>query len=484
VELAYDEFIRGEPGYILISKDAFGRTITPEDGELRHSAEGLEIILTIDKNIQYIAEKELKKSVQAYSAKGGMAMVMNPKTGEVLALAIQPSFDLNHFSLFPPQVWKNRTITDTFEPGSTLKVFLLAAALEDHAAAPRDVFFCENGTYTSGGKVIHDIHKYGWLSLGEIIKVSSNIGAIKVGQKLGRANFYRYLKNFGFGLRTGIDLPGEVPGTLPTPQHWSEVGLANISFGQGASLTALQLTTALSAIANGGVLMRPYVVKAVLGQQGNVVKENQPRVERRVISPQTARTVAAILKTVLEEGGTGTAALLSGYEAAGKTGTAQKALANARGYSDQHVGSFIGFAPVDNPQVVISVIIDEPQGIGYGGVVAAPAFKGIAEQVLPYVGVYPKGVTYLAKAASPNPRGEVQKISGSLAQAKEVEVSEEPGVMPDFSGKSIRQVVQTAQRLGLDLQLIGSGRAFAQSPSPGQVLQGNARGVVRFQSPI
>jgi cell division protein FtsI (penicillin-binding protein 3) len=484
VELAYDEFIRGEPGYILISRDGFGRAITPEDGGLRHSAEGLEIILTIDKNIQYIAEKELKKSVQAYSAKGGMAMVMNPKTGEVLALAIQPSFDLNRFSLYPPQVWKNRTITDTFEPGSTLKVFLLAAALEDHAAAPRDVFFCENGTYSLGGKVIHDIHKYGWLSLGEIIKVSSNIGAIKVGEKLGRGKFYRYLKSFGFGLRTGIDLPGEVPGTLPLPQHWSEVGLANISFGQGASLTALQLTTALSAIANGGVWMRPYVVKAVLEQQGNVVKENQPRAERRVISPQTARTVASIMKTVLEEGGTGTAALLSGYEAAGKTGTAQKALANARGYSDQHVGSFIGFAPVDNPQVVISVIIDEPQGIGYGGVVAAPAFKGIAEQVLPYVGVYPKGVTYLAKAASPNPSGDAQKISGSLAQAKEVEVSEEPGVMPDFSGKSIRQVVQTAQRLGLDLQLIGSGRAIAQSPSPGQVLQGNTRGVVRFQSPI
>jgi cell division protein FtsI (penicillin-binding protein 3) len=356
--------------------------------------------------------------------------------------------------------------------------------LEDRAAATSDVFFCENGTYALGGKVIHDVHKYGWLSLAEIVKVSSNIGAIKVGQKLGREKFHRYLKSFGFGLRTGIDLSGEVPGYLPTPQRWSEVGLANISFGQGASVTALQLTTALSAIANGGVLMRPYVVKAVLDQQGNVVKENQPRAIRRVISPQTARMVASILKTVLEEGGTGTAALLSGYEAAGKTGTAQKALANARGYSEQHVGSFIGFAPVDNPQVVISVIIDEPQGISYGGVVAAPAFKGIAEQVLPYMGIYPKGVTYLAKEAPPNPRGEEQKISGLQAQAKAVEVSEEPGIMPDFSGKSIRQVVQTAQRLGLDLQLVGSGRAIAQSPSPGRVLQGDTKGVVRFQSPI
>jgi len=230
--------------------------------------------------------------------------------------------------------------------------------------------------------------------------------------------------------------------------------------------------------------MRPYVVKAVLEQQGNVVKENQPRAERRVVSPQTARTVASILKTVLEEGGTGTAALLSGYEAAGKTGTAQKALVTARGYSGRHVGSFIGFAPVDNPQVVISVIIDEPQGISYGGVVAAPAFKGIAEQVLPYMGIYPKGVTYLAKGAPPNVRGEEQRISGPLAQAGAVEVPEEPGVMPDFSGKSIRQVVQTARRLGLELQLVGSGRAIAQSPSPGRVLQGDTKGVVRFQPPI
>jgi cell division protein FtsI (penicillin-binding protein 3) len=484
VELAYDEFIRGEPGYILISKDAFGRAITPENPEFRHSAEGFEIILTIDKNIQYIAEKELKKAVQACSAQGGMAIVMNPKTGEVLALAIQPSFDPNHFSSFAPQVWKNRTITDTFEPGSTLKVFLLAAALEDRAAAPGDIFFCENGAYAIGGKVIHDIHKYGWLSLGEIIKVSSNIGAVKVGQKLGREKFHRYLNSFGFGLRTGIDLPGEVPGCLPSPRHWSEVGLANISFGQGVSLTALQLTTALSAIANGGVLMRPYLGKEVLQRQGNVVKEDQPRALRRVISPQTARVVASILKTVTEEGGTGSAAALSGYEAAGKTGTAQKPLANARGYSDQRLSSFIGFAPVNNPQVVISVIIDEPQGISYGGVVATPAFKGIAEQVLPYIGVYPKGVTYLGKVAPHSLRDEEQSISGSLVRAKAVEVSEEPGVMPDFSGKSIRQVVQTAQRLGLDLQLVGSGRAIAQSPPPGQVIQGNTKGMVRFQSTI
>jgi cell division protein FtsI (penicillin-binding protein 3) len=410
---------------------------------------------------------------------------MNPKTGEVLALAIQPSFDPNRFSAFHPQVWKNRAVTDTFEPGSTFKAFLLAAALEERAAGPGDVFYCENGAWGVGGRVIHDTHSYGWLSLGEIIKVSSNIGASKVGQKLGKEKLYRSLKNFGFGSRTGIDLPGEVPGFLSAPRHWSDVGLANICFGQGVSTTALQLTTIFGAFANGGTLMKPYVVKAVLDPQGNVLKENQPSAMRRVISPEAARMVSSILKTVTEEGGTGRAASLSGYEAAGKTGTAQKALPEGRGYSDKRVGSFIGFAPVENPQVVISVIIDEPVGVSYGGVVAAPAFKRIAEQVLPYMGVYPKGVTYLAKAGPQNLRNDKEPgTSPTTGAAKTVEFAEEPGVMPDFSGKPIRQVVQIARRLGLELKLEGTGRAISQSPAPGQVLQGNARGVVRFQSPI
>ena len=485
IELGYDEFIRGEPGYILISKDGRGRTIIPENPALYHSEEGCEIILTIDKNIQYVAEKELKKAVQSVSAKGGLAIVMNPKTGEVLALALQPSFDPNRFSAFSPQVWKNRAVTDSFEPGSTFKAFLLAAALEERAAGLSDVFYCENGAYGVGGRVIHDMHSHRWLSLGEIIKVSSNIGASKVGQKLGKEKFYRSLKNFGFGLRTGIDLPGEVPGLLSTPGHWSEASLANISFGQGISTTALQLTTGFAALANGGTLMKPYAVRAVLDRQGNILKENHPSARRRVISPETARMVSSILRTVTEEGGTGRGASLSGYEAAGKTGTAQKALPEGRGYSDKRVASFIGFAPVENPQVVISVIIDEPVGVSYGGIIAAPVFKRIAEQVLPYMGAYPKGVTYLAKAGPQILRDD--KDPGTpppTAAAKSVEVEGEPGVMPDFSGKPIRQVVQIARRLGLELKLEGSGRAISQSPAPGQILQGNARGVVRFQSPI
>jgi len=484
IELGYDEFLKGEPGYILIAKDALGRPISPEDPGVRQSQEGCELVLTLDRNIQYIAEKELKKAVQGASAKGGMAVVMNPKTGEILAMAGQPSFDPNRFTTYPAHLLKNRNITDAFEPGSTFKAFLLAAALEEGVTSPKDVFFCENGTYLVGGRVIHDTHKYGWLSLSEIIKVSSNIGASKVGKKLGRGKYHHYLKSFGFGSKTGIDLPGEISGFLPGPQHWSEIGLANISFGQGVSLTALQLTNALSAIANGGALMRPYVVKAVLDHEGTVLKENRPKVIRQVISPETARTVGAILKTVTEEGGSGKAAGVPGYEVAGKTGTAQKALPNGKGYSDKRIGSFFGFAPAGNPQAVIAVIIDEPEGIRYGGVVAAPAFKAIAEQILPYLGSYPKGTTYLLAdskgKAIPVPVAE-SRPSDPPAPAQRGDLSEGPGVMPDFAGKSIRQVMQTAQRLGLELKYVGSGKAVAQTPPPGQVLQGEMRGMVRFQ---
>jgi cell division protein FtsI (penicillin-binding protein 3) len=481
LELAYDEFIRGEPGYMIIAKDGLGRTLTPKNPQFSRSMEGCEIIMTIDKNIQYIVEKELQKAVEASSAKGGMAVVMNPRTGEVLAMAVHPPFDLNHFSTSPANVRRNRTITDAFEPGSTFKIFLLAAALEEGVTSPKEIFFCENGSYMVGGKVIHDAQKHKWLSLKDIIKVSSNIGAAKVGRKLGKTKFHRYLSAFGFGARTGIDLPGEVSGSVPAPQDWSEVGLANISFGQGISVTPLQLTVALAAIAHDGVLMRPYVVKAVQERGGQTIRENHPRALRRVISPRTAQAVRGILKTVLEEGGTGTAARIAGYEVAGKTGTAQKASATTRGYSDKRIASFIGMAPVENPQFVLTVLLDEPKGVSYGGVVAAPAFRAMGEQILPYIGVYPKGVTFLARAGSVKPPEGKWLGDDSQTVLPTQSLSSEPGRMPDFSGQSLRQVVLAAQRLGLDLALRGSGKAISQNPEPGRMIRKDQKGWVKFQ---
>ncbi len=485
VELSYDEFLRGEPGYILIPKDGLGRSIIAQNPDFRRAEEGCELILTIDKNIQYIAEKELKKAVQACGAKGGMVLIMDPKSGEILAMAVHPSFNPNHFQAYPPGLLKNRLITDTFEPGSTFKSFLLAAILEEGVASPRELVFCENGSYHIGGKVIHDVHKHGWLTMAEVIKVSSNIGASKLGKKLGKEKFYQYLKEFGFGKKTGIDLPGEVAGCLPPSSAWSEVGLANISFGQGISLTALQLTVAMAAIANKGMLMRPYIAKVIQRKDGGILRENRPRMVRRVISPETANSVTAILKLVTQEGGTGKAAHVPGYEIAGKTGTAQKALISGRGYSEKRIGSFVGFVPTDDPRVVITVIIDEPQGISFGGVVAAPAFRAIAEQVLPYMGIYPKGVTYLARA---NRTQQEQPDNSENFIAKNVVKSGDawtnPEAMPDFHGKSMRQVLQMAQRFGLELKLVGTGRAVAQIPAPGEALPKDKKGVVKFQPEI
>lgn len=486
VELGYDEFLRGEPGYILIPKDGLGRSIISQNPDFRRAEEGCELILTIDKNVQYVVEKELKKAVQACGAKGGMALVMEPKSGQIFAMAVQPSFDPNHFQVYHPGVLRNRIVADTFEPGSTFKTFLLAAMLEEKVASPRELVFCENGSYHIGGKVIHDIHKYGWLTMADVLKVSSNIGASKLGRKLGKEKFYQYLKEFGFGKKTGIDLPGEVSGFLPHYSTWSEVGLANISFGQGISLTALQLTVAMAAIANKGMLMRPYIVKVVQSKDGEIIKENRPKFVKRIISPATADSVTKILKLVTQEGGTGKAANVPGYEVAGKTGTAQKALISGRGYSEKRIGSFIGFVPADDPRLVISVIIDEPQGISYGGVVAAPAFRAIAEQVLPYIGVYPKGVTYLAKANhhSHDQLGGVAKDARPPKLEKETDSRLSPEVMPDFHGKSMRQVLQMAKELGLELKLVGSGRAVAQMPSPGETLSADKKGIVKFQPVI
>lgn len=487
VELGYDEFIRGEPGFMLIPKDALGRAIILQNPNFRKSEEGCELILTIDKNIQYIAEKELKKAVKACGAKGGMVVVMDPTTGEILAMASYPSFNPNHFQSYQPGYFKNRVIADAFEPGSTFKAFLLAALLEEGLASPREVIFCENGSFQVGGRIIHDVHRYGWLSVADIIKVSSNIGASKLGKKLGKEKFYRYLREFGFGQKTGIDLPGEVAGSLPHFSTWSEVGLANISFGQGISLTALQLTVAMGAIANKGVMMRPYIGKVIQQKEGEIIKENKPKVVRRIISQETAHSVTTILKTVTQEGGTGKAAYVPGYEIAGKTGTAQKALLSGRGYSEKRIGSFVGFAPADNPRLVISVIIDEPQGISYGGVVAAPAFKAIAEQVLPYLGLYPRGVTYLAQSSSGNesaPKAQKNFVSSDYGLPKSRDYVSRAGLMPDFHGKTMRQVLQMARQLGLDLKFVGTGRAVAQLPSPGESLPEDKKGIVKFEPKI
>ena len=389
IEFFYNQQLKGSDINFTVFKDALGNGFRAESGR-RVNTGGNNLILTIDSTIQYLAESALKETVDQYSALSGLAIVMHPSTGALLAIAHYPLFNPNSYADFDKSVWRNRALTDTFEPGSTMKIFNAAAALEYGKITPNEIFFCENGTYKIGRNVVHDIHKYGWLSLQQIIKFSSNIGAVKIAEKMGAKNLHRTFRDFGFGQKTGIDFPGETPGSLSHYSTWSKIDTGAISFGHGISVSALQLVTAVSAIANGGNLMKPYLVREILDQNGNLIHAFKPRKVRRAVSARTAAIVKNILKTVMTEGGTGVNAALDGYTVCGKTGTARKLDENGKYSRNKHTASFIGFAPADSPEVAIIVIIDEPQGQYYGGVVAAPVFRQIAQQTLNYLNVPPE----------------------------------------------------------------------------------------------
>jgi cell division protein FtsI (penicillin-binding protein 3) len=392
IEFNYDDDLSGEVFQYTELRDAHGRGFEAENMN-GISSSGKNIVLTVDSTIQYIAEKALAETVENFSAESGMAVVMVPKTGAILAIAHVPLFNPNALERFQRRFWRNRVITDPFEPGSTMKIFSAAAAIESGSSSPNSIFFCENGAYKMGRHVIHDTHEHGWLSLQQIIKYSSNIGAIKFSAITGPEYLSRTLQNFGFGSKTGIDCPGETSGNLPPFRRWTQVDAGTISFGQGISVSALQLIAATSAIANKGILMRPYVVQAITDHNGRLIKSFGPSRIRKVISEKTAETLSRIMQTVITEGGTGVNAALEGYSVCGKTGTAQKIDENG-GYSfDKYVASFVGFAPVENPKIAVLVVVDEPQKQHYGSIVAVPAFKAIAQKTLDYMHIAPKGKT-------------------------------------------------------------------------------------------
>lgn len=468
VERKYDATILGGTGYLVTERDALGRDIALKGTVVKNASKGNNVTLTVDKNIQYITEKELAKAVQTCGAKAGIALVMEPQSGKVLAMANYPNFNPNSYFKYPQPALRNRAISDSFEPGSTFKVFLIAAALEERVVSAGDGFNCENGSWSIGGRTIHDTHRYGRLSVAEILKYSSNIGAAKIGSRLGQERLSSYLRGFGFGERSGIDLPGEANGYLRDQRQWFGVDLATISFGQGVSATSLQLAAAVSAVANGGNLVKPYVVEKISDDSGNVLQQFAPQPRRRVISAETARTVARMMEGVAAEGGTGMSAAVEGYKVAGKTGTAQKVDPITKGYSvDKRTASFIGFVPAENPRLTILVVIDEPRTSPYGGVVAAPAFSAIALQSLCYMKVPPdqpvkkRHETMTVKAPPPADQAFVA-AEGTINDAAE------GTQMPNFRGLSIRQVLRTMEKRGLNVKLLGSGRAVEQNPLPGR----------------
>jgi cell division protein FtsI (penicillin-binding protein 3) len=480
IELSLDKYLRGENALLAYERDARGRIIVPADSPIEVNSEGHSVSLTIDRNIQHVAQVELMAAVKKYKARGGTALVMQPKTGEILAMASLPTFNPNSLSAARPEARKNRVITDCMEPGSTFKVFTLASALELGAIDSRDRIFCGNGTHRYAGRVIHDTHKHGWLAVPEVIKVSSNIGMIKIMEKMDPDRFYDMIQVFGFGAKTGVELVGESRGLMFPRAKFSRIRRATVSFGQGIAVTPLQLASAMASVVNGGKMMKPFLVKEITDPEGRVVYRGEPVELRRTISPRTSAQMREILGKVVQEDGTGTQARIKGFLVGGKTGTAQKVEAGEGQYSpDKRIASFVGFLPLQDPKLLILVVIDEPKGEVYGGVVAAPAFNQIAVKTAYYLGVTP------TEPVGTDVAGAIREETGP-AGVRMTRVAMGPGegalVMPDIRGLSMGRVVDLMGRYSVRLRLVGTGLAKAQSPEPGRILVPGTECTVTFRT--
>ncbi|GLI35994.1 penicillin-binding protein [Desulforhabdus amnigena] len=399
IEKHFDGVLRENPLKVEQVRDGVRKCLWLEDAPPPEPLESYGVRLTLDAFLQYVCEYELEKIVDQYQARAGEVVVLDAQTSEVLAMANWPSFDPNFAFKKNADAWRNRVVTDAFEPGSTFKVFLMSAALEEGIVRESDRLFCENGKAKIAGHMINDTHPYGWLTMPEVIKYSSNIGASKLALQLGNDRYYKYIKKFGFGSLTGIELPGEVKGLVRPGKRWRPIDLATTGFGQSIGVTALQLTAAIASIANGGEYIQPTIIKGIVDSQGQPVKYLEPRPRRRVIQKATARKITNMMRKVTEEGGTGVNAVPEGYDVAGKTGTAQVMDPETRRYaSHKYTSLFTGFVPVERPRLVITVVIHEPHGAIYGGVVAAPVFRNFAAKALPHLGVLPS-----SKGAAPVP---------------------------------------------------------------------------------
>jgi cell division protein FtsI (penicillin-binding protein 3) len=465
LELKYNEYIRGETRSAVAERDAHGRRVLVQGVEGLQVPPGSDIHLTLDTAIQHMAEKELEASILKYRARAGVAIIVEPYTGEVLALANYPAFDPNLYNKQSADQRRNRAVADSFEPGSTFKTVLAAAALEEGIVGKDDLFYCEMGKFPYAGRIINDTHPHAWLSFSKILQVSSNIGFTKVADKLKKERYFKYIEKFGFGRVTGLDAPGEVPGLVRRPETWAAIDLATHAFGQGISATPMQMVMAYAAIANGGFLMRPYVTRRVLSPQGQVLLENQPHVVRRVISEKTAKQLTSMLSEVTEEGGTGMMANIEGFAVAGKTGTAQKADPVHGGYSaKKRVASFVGFVPANAPRLVALVLIDEPEVNVYGGVVAAPVFRNVAQGALRRLAVAPQKSEPIP---APSQRQLEVAVRRVIRPANSVSTTPAGEQVPDFVGLSMREALEKAQSMRMKIKLQGNGYVVRQAPVAG-----------------
>ena len=486
VEQYYNEKIRGEGGKVFLERDRDRRAF--ESYEVQ-SHPGQTVVLTIDQAIQYRTEQALSAAVDRAHAKSGAAIVMDPRTGEILALANAPTFDPNQPAANSAEARANGALQNIYEPGSTFKIVAYSAAIEKGLVKPDDKIDCQMGQITVAGRLIHDGHPYGVLTIADALAKSSNVGAIKLGLLVGNESMYEYMKRLGFGSRTGIDLAGESPGILRPLSRWQPSSIGSLAIGQEVGVTPLQMATAYSVLANGGTLVKPHLLRELRAPDGTVLFQAKPET-RPALKPETTEALRGMFEGVTLHG-TAKKAQLDGYTAAGKTGTAQKVDPRTHAYSaTKFIGSFVGFAPAKNPAVVIIVVIDEPLGSYHGGDVAAPVFREIAEQILPELGVAPdvefkSGPTMVAQTSKASPAQikvdflQTEQREASLpkiaarnfnGQASEIVLavaSNRAALMPDMHGQSVRDVARTCAQLGLRLEARGDGHAVRQIPEPG-----------------
>lgn len=480
VEYEHDNRIRGREAKVLVRTDARRRPVGHTD---KPSTEGHAVVLTIDETLQHIAEDELDRAVRATRSIAGFVVIMDPRTGEILAMANRPTFNPNRFADYPSSRWKNRAVVDAFEPGSIFKIITAAAGIQEGVVTPGEIIDCGNGYIEIAETRINDHAVFDQLAFRDVIARSSDIGVIRVAQRLGRDQMHRYIRAFGFGDRTGLGLPGESAGLLRPPAKWSALSLASLSFGQEIGVTAVQMTAAAAAVANGGYLMQPHVVRQIEDIDGHVVEAAEPRVLARILEPDTVDTLTKMLERVVTDG-TGRKAALSGYTVAGKTGTAQKVDASGRYSMIDHVASFVGFVPSSRPALVILTSLDEPRGeFNQGGDVAAPLFARIAEKALRHLAVPPelpdrvlRAMAWPRDPAIPVAFASAEAAPGSLAPTPNwdesaLDLGEGPLLMPDLVGRSAREAAIAAARRGLTVELRGSGSVLSQTPVPGTELE-------------
>lgn len=499
VEQFYNEKIRGESGKLYLETDARRRAF--ESYEVQPHP-GQTVVLTIDQTIQYRTEQALFGAVERSHAKSGTAIVMNPHTGEILALANAPAFDPNQPAKDSAENRANGALQNIYEPGSTFKVVAYSAAIEKGVVSPEDKINCQMGQITVAGRLIHDHHPFGVLSVSDALAQSSNVGAIKLALLVGNDAMYEFAKRLGFGARTGIDLPGESPGILKALNRWQPSSIGSIAIGQEIGVTPVQMAAAYSVLANGGLLVKPHVVAEMRSPDGGILFQAKTE-SRQVLKLETIQALRGMMEGVTLRG-TAKKAQVEGYSAAGKTGTAQKIDPKTRGYSaTKFIGSFVGYAPASNPAVVIIVVIDEPQGAYHGGDVAAPVFREIAEQILPELSVTPDmeiktGSDLLAQNHQPPPqvlqaeardseqreatlpKVATRNFSGRAREVVFAVATKRGALMPDLRGQSVRDVARMCAQLGLRVQARGEGRAIRQNPEPGAEVDSGQTVYVEF----